>query len=120
MLKYIPQDTLFYRNISLMQKALFLTSALNKGSYGFNGFRHNIALEDFFEVEGAEPSGKKACEVKSVPMTVGRKVQTATKVARKSVPTAAAGKPITSTAEQDLDYEPGEVGSWMMIQTQRM
>ena len=48
--------------------------------------------------------------VKSVPMTVGKKAQTATKVARKSVATAAAGKP--STSEQDPDYEPGEGGGW--------
>ena len=81
MLKYIPQDTLFYRNMSLMQKVLFFASALNKGSYGFNGFGHNIVLEDFFEVEGAEPPGKKACVVQSVPMTAGKRVQTATKVA---------------------------------------
>ena len=94
-----------------MQKALFFASALNKGSYGFNGFGHNIVLEDFFEVEGAEPPRKKACVVKSVPMTAGKKVQTATKVARKSVPTAAAGKRSTSTAEQDPDYEPGEGGT---------
>ena len=59
MLKYIPQDTLFHRNMSLMQKALFFVSALNKGSYGFNGFGHNIVLEDFFEVEGTEPPWKK-------------------------------------------------------------
>ena len=59
MLKYIPQDTLFFRNMSLMQKALFSASALNKGSYGYNGFGHNIVLEDFFEVEGTEPPRKK-------------------------------------------------------------
>ena len=59
MLKYIPQDTLFFRNMSLMQKALFFASSLNKGSYGFNGFGHNIVLEDFFEVEGVEPPRKK-------------------------------------------------------------
>ena len=96
--------------MSLMQKALFFASALIKGSYGFNGFGHNIVLEDFFEVEGTEPHRKKACVVRSVPMTVGKKAQTATKVARKSVPTAAAGKPSTSTSEQDPDYEPGEGG----------
>ena len=61
MLKYIPQDTLFCRNMFLMQKALLFASALNKGSYGFNGFGHNIALEDFFEVEGTEPPRKKVC-----------------------------------------------------------
>ena len=88
-----------------MQKPLFFASALNKGSYGFNGFGHNIVLEDFFEVEGAELPRKTACVLQSVPMTVGKKVHTATKVARKSVPTAAAGKPSTST---DPNYEPGE------------
>ena len=96
--------------MSMMQKALFFASALNKGSCGFNGFSHNIVLEDFFEVEGEDPPRKKACVVKSVSMTVGKKLQTATKVARKSVPTAAANKPSTSTAEQDPDYEPGEGG----------
>ena len=54
---------------------------------------------------------KRAHVVKSVPMTVDKKPQTATSVARKSVPTAAAGKPSTSTTEQDLDYEPCE-GGW--------
>ena len=120
MVKYITQDTLFYRNMSLMQKALFFTSALSKGSYGSNGFGHNIVLEDFFEVEGTEPPRKKACVVQSVPMTAGKKAQTATKVARKSVLTAAAGKSSTST---DPDYEPGEGGlgsQMMMIQAQRM
>ena len=58
-LKYIPQDTLFYRNMSLMQKALYFASALNKGSYGYNCFGNNIVLEDFFEVEGTEPPKKK-------------------------------------------------------------
>ena len=119
MLKYIPRETLFYRNMSLMQKAIFFASALNKGSYGFNGFGHNIVLDDFFEQEGTEPPRKKVHVVKSVPMTEGKKAPTATNVARKSVPTAAAGKP--STSEQDPDYEPGEVGlGSQMIQTQRM
>ena len=89
--------------MSLMQKALFFASALNKGSYGFNGLGHNIVLDDFFEQEGTEPPRKRACVVKSVPMTVDKKLPAATKVARKSVPTAAAGKP--STSEQDPDYE---------------
>ena len=89
-----------------------------KGSYGFNGFGHNIVLDDFFEQEGTEPPRKKVCVVKSVPMTAGKKLPTATKVARKSEPTAAAGKP--STSEQDSDYEPGEggLGSQIMIQTE--
>ena len=103
-----------------MHKALFFASALNKGSYGYNGFGHNIVLEHFFEVEGTEPPRKKVCVVQSVPMTMGKKAKTATKVARKRVPTAAAGKPSTST---DPDYEPGEGGlgsQMMMIQTQRM
>ena len=55
MLKYIPPETLFYRNMALMQKALFFASALNKGSYGYNGFGHNIVVDDFFEQEGTEP-----------------------------------------------------------------
>ena len=94
-----------------MQKALFFASALNKGSYGFNGFGHNIVQDNFFEQEGTEPPRKKMCVVKSVPMTVGKKAPTATKVARKSVPSAAADKP--STSEQDPDYEPGECrGGW--------
>ena len=94
--------------MSLIQKVLFFASALNKGSYRYNGFGHNIVLEDFFEVEGAEPPSKKAHVVQSVPMTAGKKVKTATKVARKGVPTAAAGKPSTST---DPDYEPGKEGA---------
>ena len=94
--------------MSLMQTALFFASALNKGSYGFNGFGHNIVLDDVFEQEGTEPPRKKACVVKSAPMTAGKKALTATKMARKSVPTTAAGKP--STSEQDPDYEPGEGG----------
>ena len=67
MLKYIPQDTLFYWNMSLMQKALLFASAMNKGSYGFNGFAHNIVLEDFFQVEGPEPPRKKVHVVQSAP-----------------------------------------------------
>ena len=84
------------------------------------GFGHNIVLDDFSEQEGTEPPRKKVPVVKPVPMTVGKKLPSATKVARKSVPTAAAGK--QSTTEQDPDYEPGEggLGSQMMIQTQRM
>ena len=59
MLKYIPPETSFYRNMALMQKALFFASALNKGSYGYNGFGHNIVIDDFFEQEGTEPLRKK-------------------------------------------------------------
>ena len=59
MLKYIPTDTLFYRNMTFMQKALFFASALNKGSYTFNGFGHTINVDDFFEAEEAEPQEKK-------------------------------------------------------------
>ena len=55
MLKYIPPETLFYRNMTLMQKALFFASALNKGSYAYNGFGHNSVVDDFFEQEGTEP-----------------------------------------------------------------
>ena len=50
MLKYIPQEYLLYRNMALMQKALFFASALNKGSYAYNSFGHEIVLDDFFEV----------------------------------------------------------------------
>ena len=57
MLKYIPTDTLFYRNMSFMQKTLFFASALNKGSYAFNWFGHTITVDDFFE---AEPTKKKS------------------------------------------------------------
>ena len=64
--------------MSMMQKALFFASALNKGSCGFNGFGHNIVLEYFLEVEGKDQPRKKAHVVKSVPMTVGKKLQTAT------------------------------------------
>ena len=60
MLKYIPTDTLFYRNMSFMQKALFFASALNKGSYTFNGFGHTITVDDFFEAEEAEPPQKES------------------------------------------------------------
>ena len=48
-------------------------------------------------------------------MTAGKKAQTATKVARKNVPTAAAGKPSTSTSEQDPDYEPYAGGPWPVL-----
>ena len=65
MLKYIPPETLFYRNMALMQKALFFASVLNKGSYGCNGFGHNIVVDDFFEQEGTEPPRKRARVVKS-------------------------------------------------------
>ena len=83
MLKYIPPETLFYRNMALMQKALFFASALNKGSYGYNGFGHNIAV-DFFEQEGIEPPRKRARVVKSMPLATGKKPPTATKVAKKN------------------------------------
>ena len=108
MLKYILADTLFYRNMSLMQKALFFASVLNKGSYGYYGFGHNIVLDDFFEQEGTEPPRKRVHVVKSVPMTMGKKPPTVTKVAKKTLPTSAAGK--ASTSEQDPDYELPEGG----------
>ena len=73
MLKYIPPETLFYRNVALMQEALYFASALNKGSYGYNGFGHNIVVHDFFEQEGTEPLRKKARVVKSVPLATGKK-----------------------------------------------
>ena len=96
MLKYIPPKTLVYRNMALMQKALIFASALNKGSHGYNGFGHNIVVDDFFEQEGTEPPRKRARVVKSVPLTMGKKPPTATKVAKKSQPSAAAGKASTS------------------------
>ena len=91
MLKYIPPETLFYRNMALMQKTLFFVSALNKGSYGYNGFGHNIVVDDFFEQEGTEPLRKKARVVKSVPLAMGKKPP---KVARKTQPSAAAARPV--------------------------
>ena len=104
MLKYIPQESLVYRNMAFMQKALFFASALNKGNYAYNSFSHDIVLNDFFEqFHGQEPPRKKACVVKSVPYTMGKKCQTATKVARKTTPTA-------STSEQDPDHEPPQGG----------
>ena len=87
-----------------MQKALFFASALNKGSYGYNGFGHNIVVDDFFEQEGTEPLRKKARVVKSVPLAMGKKSLTATKVVRKIQPSAAVGKASTS----DPDYQPPE------------
>ena len=84
MLKYIPPEALFYMNMALMQKALFFASALNKGSYGYNGFGHNIVVDDFFEQEGTEPPRKRARVVKSVPLAMGKKSLTATKVAIKT------------------------------------
>ena len=104
MLKYIPPETLFYRNMALIQKALFFASALNKGSYAYNGFGHNIVVDDFFEQEGTEPLRKKARVVKSVPLAMGKKPPTATKVARKTQTSAAASKASTS----DPDYQPPE------------
>ena len=104
MLKYIPPETLFYSNMALIQKALFFASALNKGSYVYNGFGHNIVVDDFFEQEGTEPLRKKARVVKSVPLATGKNPPTATKVARKTQPSAAAGKASTS----DPDYQPPE------------
>ena len=96
MLKYIPPETLFYRNMALIKKALIFASALNKDSYGYNGFGHNIVVDDFFEQEGTEPLRKKARVVKSVPLATGKKPHTATKVGRKTQPSAAASKASTS------------------------
>ena len=47
---------------------------------------------------------EKARVVKSVPLAMGKKPPTATKVARKTQPSAAAGTASTS----DLDYQPPE------------
>ena len=95
--------------MALMQKALFFASALNKGSYDYNGFGHNIVVDDFFEQEGTEPPRKRARVVKSVPLATGKKPPTATKVAKKQ-PSAAAGKASTSypdyqAPEGDSDVE---------------
>ena len=59
--------------MALMQKALFFASALNKGSYAYNGFGHNIVVDDFFKQEGTEPLRKKPRVVKSVPLAMGEK-----------------------------------------------
>ena len=61
-------------------------------------------VDDFFEQEGTEPLRKKARVVKSMPLAMGNKPLTATKVARKTQPSAAAGKASTS----DPDYQPPE------------
>ena len=90
--------------MALVQKTLFFASALNKGSYGYNGFGHTIVIDDFFEQEGTEPLRKKARVVKSVPLAMGKKPLTATKVARKMQPSAAASKASTS----DPDCQPPE------------
>ena len=72
MLKYVPTDTLFYRNMSFMQKALFFTSALNKGSYAFNGFGHTITVDDFLEAEEAKPPRKKHWWLSQFPWQQGK------------------------------------------------
>ena len=104
--QFVPPGILFNVVLcyTLMQKALFFASALNRGSYGYNGFGHNIVVDDFFEQEGTEPLSKKARVVKSVPLAMCKKPPTATKVARKTQPSAAAGKASTS----DPDYQPPE------------
>ena len=75
-----------------------------KGSYDYNGFGHNIVVDDFFEQEGTEPPRKRARVVKSVPLATGKKLPTATKVAKKTQPSAAAGK----ASNSDPDYQPPE------------
>ena len=104
MSKYVPTDTLFYRNMTFMQKALFFASALNKGSYAFNGFGHTITVDDFFEAEEAESPRKKARVVKSVPLAAGKKPQVATKVAKKTQPSTGA----KAGTSGNPTYEPGE------------
>ena len=74
------------------------------GAYGYNGFGHNIVVDVFFEQEGTEPLRKKARVVKSAPLATGKKPPTATKVARKTQPSAAASKASTSYP----DYQPPE------------
>ena len=61
-------------------------------------------VDGFFEQEGTKPLRKKARVVKSVPLAMGKKPPTATKVARKTQPSAAASKASTS----DPDYQPPE------------
>ena len=61
-------------------------------------------VDDFYEQEGTEPLRKKARVVKSVSLAMGKKPPTATKVARKTQPSAAASKASTS----DPDYQPPE------------
>ena len=100
MLKYIPTDTLLYKNMSFMQKALFFASALNKGSYAVNGFGHTITVDDFFEIEEGEPPRKKARVVKSVPLAAGKKPQVAKKTQLSTGPKAGTSSDPTS--------EPGE------------
>ena len=90
--------------MSFMQKALFFTSALNKGSYTFNGFGYTITVDDFFEAEEAEPPRKKARVVKSVPLAAGKKPQVATKFAKKTQPSTGA----KAGTSGDPTYEPGE------------
>ena len=94
MLKYIPPEILFYRNMVLMKRALFFTSALNKGLDAYNGFGHNIVVDDFFEQEGTEPLRKKARVVKLVPIAMGKKPPTATKVARNYSPQQLQARPV--------------------------
>ena len=77
-----------------MQKALFFASALNKGSYDYNGFGHNIVVDDFFEQQGTEPPRKRARVVKSVPLAMGKKPPTATKVAKKHSPQHLLARPV--------------------------
>ena len=86
--------------MSFMQKALFFASALNKGSYAVNGFGHTVTVDDFFEVEEAEPPRKKARVVKSVSLAAGKKPQVAKKTQLSTGP-----KVGTSS---DPTYEPGE------------
>ena len=100
MLKYIPTDTLLYKNTSFMQKALFFASALNKGSYAVNGFGHTITIDDFFKIEEAEPPRKKARVVKSVPLAAGKKPQVAKKTQLSTGPKVGTSSDPTS--------EPGE------------
>ena len=100
MLKYIPTDTLLYKNMSFMQKALFFASALNKGSYAVNGFGHTITVDDFFEIEEGEPPRKKVRVVKSVPLAAGKKPQVAKKTQLSTGPKAGTSSDPTS--------EPGE------------
>ena len=87
-----------------MQKALFFASALNGGSYTFNGFGHIISVDHFFEAAEAEPPRKKALVVKSVPLEGGKKTTSGHKGCQKTQPST--GAKVGTCG--DPTYEPGE------------
>ena len=93
MLKYIPPETLLQEHGFNAESPLF-ASALNKGSYGYNGFGHNIVVDDFFEQEGTELLRKKAKVVKSVPLAMGKKPTTALRWPEKHSPQQLLARPV--------------------------